>query len=143
MKGRRIPIYFFGNFPSGMADEGLFLLRVITALTLGYIGHSLQDGSSAAMSAAFSIPHLLSILLPLLGLLMIFGLATTISGILSCALQLLLFGWLYPRMNSLSVIAAGLSLVLILLGPGAYSLDARFFGQRRIAILRRTSKHKS
>jgi uncharacterized membrane protein YphA (DoxX/SURF4 family) len=125
-----------------MADEGLFLLRVITALTLGYIGHSLQDGSSDAMRALFSIPHLLSILLPLLGLLMIFGLATTISGILSCVLQLLLFGWLYPRTNSLSVIAAGLSLVLVLLGPGAYSLDARFFGRRRIAIARRTSKRK-
>jgi hypothetical protein len=115
---------------------------VITALTLAYSGHSLHEGSAAAVTSVFSIPRLVSILLPFLGVLMIFGLATRISGILSCVLQIVLIAWLYPGTNSLSAIAAGLSLVLVLLGPGAYSLDARFLGWRRIEIVRRTAKRK-
>jgi uncharacterized membrane protein YphA (DoxX/SURF4 family) len=140
MKGcRKIPIHLFRTFPSGMAGLGLFLLRVITALTLGYSGYSLLEGSTVAW---FSFTRIASILLPLLGVLMIFGLATMLSGILSCALLIVSFGWLHPRSNSLSAIAAGLSLVLMLLGPGAYSLDARLFGWRRIEIARHTPKPK-
>jgi uncharacterized membrane protein YphA (DoxX/SURF4 family) len=91
----------------------------------------------------FSFPHLISILLPLMGLLMILGLATLTSGILSCALLLVSFGWLHPALNGgLSAIAIGLSLVSMLLGPGAYSLDARFFGWRRIEIAPRTPRPK-
>jgi hypothetical protein len=136
---RNIPIHFFQSFPSGMAGLGLFLLRGITALTLGYSGYSLQEGSAAA---AFSFPRLVSFLLPLLGVLTIFGFATMISGIVSCALLIVSFGWLHPQSNGLFAIAAGLSLVLMLLGPGAYSLDARFFGWRRVEIVRRTPKPK-
>ena len=123
-----------------MAGLGLFLLRVIAALTLGYLGYSLAG--SAAAGAVFSLPRLVSVLLSLLGVLMIFGLATMISGILSCGLLLVSLGWLHPPSNGLSIIAAGLSLALVLLGPGAYSLDARFFGWRRIEIARRPRKAK-
>src|SRR6202142_4718909 len=115
-----------------MAGAGLFLLRVMAALTLGYFGYGLQGG----LAAVFSI------LFPLLGVLMICGLATMISAILSCALLLISFGWLHPPSTGLIAIAAGLSLVLMLLGPGAYSLDARFFGWRRIEVARRTPKSK-
>jgi hypothetical protein len=139
MKGRKnILSRFSGTFPSGTAGRGLFLLRVITALTLGYSGYGIQEGSAAG----FSLPSLIGILLPVLGVLMIFGMATMISGILASALLLVSFGWLHPRPNGLSAVAAGLSLVLALLGPGAYSLDASFFGWRRIEIARPTPKSK-
>ena len=143
MKGRRsIPIHLFRTFPSGMAGLGLVLLRVITALTLAYSGYGLEEGSVAAPASVFSLAHLLRILLPMVGVLMILGFATVISGILSCALLLASYGWLHPQSNGLSAIAAGLSMVLMLLGPGAYSLDARFFGWRRVEIVRRTPRRK-
>jgi hypothetical protein len=109
---------------------------------LGDSAYSLQEGSAAAMTSVFSTPRLFSILLLFLGVLMILGLATTISGILSCALQLVLLGSLHPTINCFCATAAGLSLVLVLLDPGAYSLDARFFGWRRIEIARRTPNPK-
>ena len=122
-----------------MAGVGLLSLRVITAMTLGYLGYCIQEGSAASV---FSLQRLVSVLLPLLGVLMIFGFATMISGILSCGLLLVSFNWLHTQSNGLFAIAAGLSLVLMLMGPGAYSLDARFFGWRRIEIERRTPKPK-
>ena len=144
MKGRRkIPIHLFRSFPSGMAGLGLLLLRVITAILAGYSGYCTQEGSTAKAPSVFSFPYMVGVLLPLLGVLMIVGLATMISGILSCALLLVSFGWLHPRSNGVFAIAAGLSLVLMLLGPGAYSLDARFFGWRRIEIARPRQKPKA
>jgi hypothetical protein len=144
MKGRRkIPIHLFRVFPSGMAGLGLFLLRVITALTLGYSGYCIQEGSGATAASGFGSARLVSVLLSLLGVLMIFGIATMISGTLSCALLLVSFGWLHQRSNGLLPIAAGLSLVIMLVGPGAYSLDAWFFGWRRIEIARSTPKPKA
>ena len=126
-----------------MAGLGLFLLRVITALTLGYSGYCIEGGSAATGASVFSVPRLVSVLLSLLGILMIFGIATMISGILSCALLLVSFGWLHSRSNGSLPIAAGLSLVSMLLGPGAYSLDARFFGWRRVEIGPTTQKPKA
>jgi putative oxidoreductase len=143
MKGcRKIPIHFFRTFPSGMAGLGLLLLRGITALTLGYLGYCLQEGAGETAASVFSFSRLVGVLFPVLGILMIVGFATMISGILSCALLVISFAWLHSPSNGLLAIAAGLSLVLMLAGPGAYSLDARLFGWRRIEIARRTPKPK-
>ena len=137
MKGcGNIRFHLFRTFPSGVAGLGLLSLRVITAMTVGYSSYWIQEGSAPAAASVFSFPHLVGVLLPLLGILMIVGLATMISGILSCALLLVSFGWLHPQSNGVFAIAAGLSLVIVLLGPGAYSLDARFWGWRRVEISR-------
>jgi hypothetical protein len=141
-RSKKIPIHFFRTFPSGAAGLGLFLLRVITALTLGYAGYSVHERSAAAGAYASTFARLVSLLLPSVGVLMILGLATVISGILLCGLLLVSFGWLNPESKDLFAIASGLSLVLILLGPGAYSLDALFLGWRRVEIVRRTPKPK-
>jgi hypothetical protein len=133
-------IDFFGTFPSGMAGLGLLLLRMITPLALGYSGYSLPN--SAATVSVFNLSCLLGTVLPLIGLLVIFGLATVIAGILSCALLLVSFDWQNLRSNGFSAVAAGLSLLVVLLGPVAYSLDARIFGWRRIEIPRHPPEPK-
>lgn len=125
-----------------MAGAGLFLLRVITALALAYSGYCLVDDPGAASASLLSIPRLVSILLALVGIVMIVGFATAVSGLLACGLLLVSFGWLHLPLSGVPVTATGLCLVLILLGPGAYSLDARFFGWRRIEIARRIPRPK-
>ena len=140
--GRTIRGHLLWTFPSGLAGLGLLSLRVITAMTLGYLGYYIQEGSAASAASLLGFPRLISVLLPLLGVLMIFGLLTMISGILSFGLLLVSLGLLRPQSSGPIIIAAGLSLVSMLLGPGAYSLDARFLGWRRIEIARRRPKPK-
>lgn len=90
--------------------------------------------TAASMFSAF---RLFGVMLPLLGALMSVGLVTMLLGILSCALLIVSLGWLHPKSNVVFAIAASLPLVLMLLGPGAYSLDVRFFGLRRVEVARR------
>jgi hypothetical protein len=90
-----------------------------------------------------TLTHLVGTVFPLLGIMMIAGFATALSGILACALLLVSFAWLGLPTDGLSATAGGLSLVLILVGPGYYSVDARLFGWRRIEIERRGPKSES
>ena len=78
----------------------------------------------------------------MLALLMIFGLATLITGIACWAVLLAVLPHVNEVGSGLFAISAGLSLVSTLVGPGAYSLDAHFFGWRRVEIVRRTRKVK-
>ena len=133
----KIPVHLFRNFPSGMAGVGLFLLRVITALALGWTGYSLLYDSAEGAARGWSLPYLVGTLLPLLGIMMIAGFATALSGILACGFLVISFVWLGLPRDGQSATAAGLSLVLTLVGPGSYSLDARLFGWRHIEIERR------
>jgi putative oxidoreductase len=141
MKGcREILIHLFRTFPAGRVGVGLLLLRVITALALGYCGYSLADESAGG--SALSLPRVIGVLMPIVGILMIAGFGTAVAGTLACALALVSLGLLHLRSNGFPGTAAGLSLVLVLVGPGAYSLDARFFGWRRVEITRHTPRPK-
>ena len=71
------------------------------------------------------------------GILLVVGLLTPMAAVLTSAVQM----WasieglhdLAASEPSVAVVVA-VALALVLLGPGAYSLDARFFGLRQIII---------
>lgn len=121
-----------------MAGLGLFLLRVITALSFGRSGYALLYESVAGSAPGFGLSHLIGAALSLLGALMIVGLVTTLVGVVACGLLLISLIWTGLPFTATSAMALGLSLVSILLGPGYYSLDAGIFGWRRVEITRRT-----
>jgi uncharacterized membrane protein YphA (DoxX/SURF4 family) len=64
-------------------------------------------------------------------LLLWIGLATPVAGIFDAAIQVGMM-ILDKRFDSSSIVAATLGLGLAVLGPGAWSLDARVFGRKRI-----------
>jgi putative oxidoreductase len=63
--------------------------------------------------------------------LLFIGLATPVAGIVEAAIQVGVM-MLDKRYGFSSLVAAALGMALAMLGPGAWSLDARVFGRKRI-----------
>jgi len=67
------------------------------------------------------------------GLFLLAGLWTPVAGVV-VAITELLVAVLGPSDTPASLMAVAISGALALLGPGAWSLDARIYGRKRIAI---------
>jgi uncharacterized membrane protein YphA (DoxX/SURF4 family) len=117
-----------------MTGIGLFLLRVITASELGRSGYELLYESAAGLKLGLSLAHGSGVLLSLLGIAMIIGFAVSISAVVAFVVLCVSFIWLKLPLNAPTATAFGLSIVLVLLGPGAYSVDSLLFGWRQIEI---------
>ena len=117
---------FFSTFPNGSPGIGLLLLRL--ALGGSLIAQAIVGVRASAWSQA--VPAAAEILGAVL---IMIGLWTPIASVAVCLLQLgiLLIAerTIEPQLLQMSV-AVGLAL----LGPGAWSIDARLFGRRRVEI---------
>jgi uncharacterized membrane protein YphA (DoxX/SURF4 family) len=109
-----------------VAAGGALLFQGVAALTTGL----------APASAAF---HLLCIAL---GVLLVLGLWTPIVAALA-ATSAALHGFFNPADADFYLLLATLSFALALLGPGAWSADARLFGWRRVEIRSGDAHRKS
>jgi uncharacterized membrane protein YphA (DoxX/SURF4 family) len=112
-------------FPAGAAGAALFALRVAVMATLLFDGaiHAIQPTSLWALSG-----------LAIVALFLCLGLFTpycSVFCILAQSYLLLRYGDSDEFHLALNIV---ISLVLALLGPGAYSLDARIFGRRRLVL---------
>ncbi len=127
----------FSAFPAGFPGLGLLLLRVVVAVAL--VGHGILClQSSDRVTLAVSLP--LGLLL-LSGFCLLIGFLTPILSLLACLESLgIAFSWgplqlmtpLESKLALLPIIAiAG---AIALLGPGAFSIDARLFGWKEIVI---------
>jgi hypothetical protein len=113
-------------FPAGPPGAGLIILRVCAAgMMLGYALSAGEKASSWNFLVLLPIAFLLlvGLMTPIacvgaLGIQSINAWKASFSGFPCCVLGLLLF------------------IAVLLLGPGAYSLDALRFGRRRVIVSR-------
>jgi hypothetical protein len=124
----------YSTFAGGLPGVGLLIMRVVAGTVLIWRGIE-NLGAEPPISPPFI--HIMRIAL---GLLAGAGLWTPVSGAVTALLEV---GLLLVRGGDiwLHVLLATLGICLSLLGPGAWSVDARLFGWRRIDILDR--RHRS
>lgn len=128
----------FAAFPAGWPGIGLICLRVAVAIAL--LTHGVA-ALSAAVAPAFRVWAIESFAI-LIGVSLLIGFLTPLAGATAAmgylylgASQLLGTGPnSHASTGSTAWCLAVISIGLILLGPGAFSLDARLFGRREIVI---------
>ena len=113
----------FSTFASGAPGAGLLLLRVAGAAIF------IVDAAAAPWRMAEFPALLLHVTFLGLGLLLVAGMWTPLVATLA-AVAALLMGYSHPAYWLVAAICAALAL----LGPGAWSVDARLFGWKRIDI---------
>ena len=117
---------FFSTFAHGRPGLALLLLRLTAGLVLFVRGVSLlgSETPGAVLLAAAAV---------IAGLLLVAGLWTPITGAVA-AVAGVWPGLPQPGDALANVLWVATAIALALIGPGAYSCDARLFGWQRIDI---------
>ena len=117
----------FSTFAHGWPGIGLILLRVAAGGALATRGLLAFPNTASVGSELFQL------VVAAIGLLLIIGLWTPAAAAFMVILEL----WrMVSRRGDLAVdiLLCNIALAIALLGPGAWSVDARLFGWKRIEI---------
>jgi hypothetical protein len=110
-------------FPAGLPGVALFLLRICV---IGMLFDATMQSSLSGVSLGRMVA------LALTSLLLLFGAFTPIAALVSIVLAACCWPTWEPLSSFEFSIRAAVMIALALLGPGAYSMDARMFGRRLI-----------
>jgi putative oxidoreductase len=122
----------FSTFANGWPGAGILVLRLASAAALLYL----------PVTAWQATPHLASIapqvIAAVAGIFLLVGLWAPVAGTLAAIVEL----WISFSVGgdpTTSLLLAALGASLAMIGPGAWSCDARLFGRKRIETSPRDS----
>ena len=120
----------FSTFANGWPGAGLLLIRLVcggvsVARVAGGLHHELSVAAIAALLAVIA------------GLFLVVGLWTPIAGSVVAVLGIL-FALTDAENPLANVLIAAMGAALVLVGPGAWSIDRRLFGWKRIDVRERS-----
>jgi uncharacterized membrane protein YphA (DoxX/SURF4 family) len=134
--GRLKLIRYFSTFPDGMPGAALLLLRATVSISAFIQGGMYLDKNSDA-----PWNWVIGLFLIIGGAALLIGFLTRLFSIIIFIAALFIAILLFPAagdiLNGLSasvIYVAVIAISIFLLGPGAFSLDARLFGRREIII---------
>ena len=122
----------FSTFARGWPGAGLLLMRLVA-------GTALIDQVVTTLHSGLSIePAMLQIFAIVVGVLLLLGLWTPVAGVLVAVIE----AWsIFSQIGDMwiHILLGTLGAALAMLGPGAWSIDARLFGWKRIDLGTRQS----
>jgi len=117
----------FSSFADGAPGAGLLLMRLVA-------GGVLVARAAMALLAGLGLgAAALQAFILVIGVLLIAGLWTPVAAVLAAAIAAW-DGFSNPGAAGFDGLLATLGVALALLGPGAWSIDARLFGWKRVEI---------
>ena len=117
----------FSTFPEGWPGAGLVFLRAVAGIA------PVQHGIAALLKAPMPALVMLQLVAAGGAALLLIGLWTPVAGVLLAAAELCL-ALSHPTDPLMHILLGALGAALAMLGPGAWSVDARLFGRKRIQI---------
>ena len=114
----------FSTFADGWPGGGILLLRLLA-------GGALVTRGLADTSSGIHPSPILSLGGAAAGILILAGLWTPVVGVLAGAAE----AWIavtHPGTQSWAIMLAGLAISLAMIGPGAWSIDARLYGRKQL-----------
>jgi putative oxidoreductase len=121
----------FSGFADGWPGTGLLLLRLLTGAALIHFG----------IANLREAPPLPTVVLQTIGvgagILLLIGLCTPVAGALVAIVKVSIASSRYFSHSDdpwIPIMLAALGAALAMVGPGAWSIDARLFGRKRIDI---------
>jgi putative oxidoreductase len=121
----------FSTFADGWPGIGLLLLRILTSVALIYFG----------VVGILGAPSLTTVVLQAIGagtgLLLLAGLWTPVAGSLAAIVKVWIASSRFLSHSGdpwIAIMQAVLGAALAMVGPGAWSIDARLFGRKHIVI---------
>ena len=121
----------FSGFADGWPGIGLLLLRLLTGAALIHFGIANLREAPPLATAVLQIIGIGA------GILLLAGLWTPVAGALAAIVKVWIACSRYFSHSGdpwIAILQAVLSAVLVMVGPGAWSIDARLFGRKRIDL---------
>ena len=121
----------FSTFADGWPGLGLLLLRLLTGVVLIHFGIANLREAPPLPTAVLQIIGIGA------GILLLVGLWTPAAGALAAIVKVwIAFSRVFSHTGDpwIPIVQAVLGAVLAMVGPGAWSIDARLFGRKRIVM---------